>query len=370
MHCIVDCRIDESLQNNFLELNLWGKPSYVYVIDEAEQSGCFSHITVITQSDKIAKNCKRANIKIIRYFPEISGDVFIISGRAPCISAATIKKALFEYDGGEMISSHKEGEFHFDNETISFYAKTCNNAFNAFRILNKGVGKTYYYNVPDVEAVVINSVNEFELALILKKKQQNRNIVISMIKKRIEEKKLILSTSIAGKSICLIGHSQLDKWDIKNIVDYKVRNCAISGISSFEYNDFILAPKMLNCQADLFLIMHGTNDIVWDYTVDEMVSSIKKTIEYVRNNNACAPILFLSNIHTNGRLDRSNQIIDKLNTNLKEALKNQVIWVDMSFMDDEYGDLDALYTTDGLHINDVGYDALKKEVEKNILEIR
>lgn len=225
------------------------------------------------------------------------------------------------------------------------------------------------FNVPDNEAVVVNSVNEFELALILKKKQKNRDIVVSMVKQRIEEKRQILSASNGEKSICLIGHSQFDQWDISEIAGYNVRNCGIAGISSFEYNDFILSPKMLDCQADLFVIMHGTNDIVWDYTVDEIVVSIKETIEYVRNNNISAPVLFLSCIHTNGRMDRSNQVIDKLNAGLKEALEDQVVWIDTSFMDNKYGELDTLYTTDGLHISNAGYEVLKKEIEKVIKEI-
>ena len=80
-------------------------------------------------------------------------------------------------------------------------------------------------------------------------------------------------------------------------------------------------------------------------------------------------VLFLSCIHTNGRMDRSNQVIDKLNAGLKEALKNQVVWIDTSFMDNQYGELDTLCTTDGLHISNAGYEVLKKEIEKVIKEI-
>lgn len=45
------------------------------------------------------------------------------------------------------------------------------------------------------------------------------------------------------------------------------------------------------------------------------------------------------------------------------------MWIDTSFMDDKYGDLDTLYTTDGLHINNAGYEVLKTEIEKIVKEI-
>ena len=33
MHCIVDCRVDNDLSNNYLELSLWGKTCYSYVLE-------------------------------------------------------------------------------------------------------------------------------------------------------------------------------------------------------------------------------------------------------------------------------------------------------------------------------------------------
>ena len=79
-------------------------------------------------------------------------------------------------------------------------------SFNISQVTTRGGVKNEEnitpFNVPDKEAVVINSANEFELALILKKKQQNRDMVVSMVKQRIEEKRQILSDSNAEKSIC------------------------------------------------------------------------------------------------------------------------------------------------------------------------
>ena len=223
-----------------------------------------------------------------------------------------------------------------------------------------------FYPVPDKEAVVVNSENDFELALVLKKKQQNRSIVIQTIDRIIEEKEAVFAASVGKKSICFVGHSQLDQWKIDIIAGYKVRNCAVSGISSFEYEEKILNLDKLKCTDDIFLVMHGTNDIVWDYTIDEIVESIRKTINYIKGRNVASPVFFLSCLHVNGRLDRSNTRIDELNNTLKNALGSCVIWIDTSFMDDKFGNLDEAYTKDGLHISDKGYEVLKTEIENTI----
>ena len=203
---------------------------------------------------------------------------------------------------------------------------------------------------------------------MLKKKQDNRLIVTKTIDKIVAAKESVLNNSITGRSICLVGHSQLDQWAIDEIGGYRVRNCGISGISSFEYKEKILNLGKLNCDSDVFLVMHGTNDIVYDYTMDEIVESVKYTIGYIKNRNSAARILFLACLHVNGRLDRSNVKIDLLNSALKENLDN-IAWIDTSFMNDQYRNLDDRYTRDGLHINELGYEILQKAVEEKMKEI-
>ena len=229
--------------------------------------------------------------------------------------------------------------------------------------------KYAFYPVPDNEAVVINSTNDFELALVLKKKQQNRLFVIETINRTIKEKDSVLKNSLEEPSICFVGHSQLDQWSVQEIAGYRVRNCGISGISSFEYDEKILRQNILNCNANVFLVMHGTNDIVWDYSIQEIVDSIKNTINYIRKNNPKAPILFVSCLHVNGRLDRNNKRIDEMNSSLKSALGETVCWIDTSFMNDKYGKLDESYTKDGLHITDLGYNALLEKIQKTMEDI-
>lgn len=225
-----------------------------------------------------------------------------------------------------------------------------------------------FYPVRNKEGKEINTDNDLELAFILKMKEENRPQVLKNIDYIIDKKHQIISNPIPAKSVCFVGHSQLDQWEIDEISGYKVRNCAVSGISSFEYEEKILTTRLLNCEADWFIVMHGTNDIVWDYTIDEIVTSIKHTISYIKERTD-APIIFLSCIHVNGRLDRNNNRIDELNLKLRAEIGSNVEWVDTSFLDDNNGMLNKEYTKDGLHISDKGYEALLTEIVKTVKRI-
>lgn len=77
-----------------------------------------------------------------------------------------------------------------------------------------------------------------------------------MIDRIIPEKKSIFSGTNMWHQICFIGHSQLDQWNITEIRGYHVRNCGVSGIFSLEYNGKILQTGMINCEDDIFLVMH------------------------------------------------------------------------------------------------------------------
>lgn len=190
-----------------------------------------------------------------------------------------------------------------------------------------------------------------------------------MIDQIISEKLLLFSVPFVEKNICLIGSSQLEQWKVNGIAGYKVCNCAVSGITSFEYNEKIIDKNLLACETNAFLVIHRTNGAFLDYTINEMVESIKKNIDYLKKINPTAPIIFLSCLHVNGRIDRNNSRIDVLNKALKKAFDNSAVWIETSFMDDRYGYLDEAYTTAVLYITEAVYAQLKEEIEKTIKRI-
>lgn len=51
----VDCRVDERLENNFLTLNLCGKPVFLYVIEKLFKIKNNGKIYVLTNSAEVEK---------------------------------------------------------------------------------------------------------------------------------------------------------------------------------------------------------------------------------------------------------------------------------------------------------------------------
>lgn len=378
LFCYIDCRVDSLLSNDFLNLNLWGKPVYEYVIETVISSYVFEHIIVVTDSIKIKKALiedDRIAVQSDLFLPQQDSIVCIISGRAVMIKSDTIKRARFMFHGGIMYSTARREEFNYLSPRhfrsfIKGHVNSPNNAFTFYQIKDGEIKENPFtqFELDINETVVINTVNDFELSVVLKKKEENKRFLSRAILEGIEKKKGILSSGIDMQSICLVGHSQIDYWDIDYLAGYRVRNCGIAGISSFEYEKYILSKGLLDCSSEIFVIMHGTNDIVTEKTTEEIILSIQRSISYIREKNKKALIYFISCLHTNGRLDRNNREIDELNFELKKKIGNFVKWVDTSFMDDEFGELDARNTIDGLHLSDYGYKILQNQLEARLIE--
>lgn len=48
--CVVDCRKNKGLENDYFTLNVWGKPVFSYIVEECLEAGCFHSIYIITDS--------------------------------------------------------------------------------------------------------------------------------------------------------------------------------------------------------------------------------------------------------------------------------------------------------------------------------
>lgn len=254
---------------------------------------------------------------------------------------------------------------NFDWEEECFHKSVDFRVSPAF-IIDDGTDELSYFNIPEEESLVINTVNDFELGLVLMKKKLGRNLLTESILKRIEEKHDIFALCYDEDSVCLVGHSQFDNWECSEIAGLKVRNCGIRGISSVEYNRYILDKELLNCKAKTYIVMHGTNDIVYPYTDEFIIDSISHTFDYIVQRNPQAKIYFLTIANTNGRLDRSNKRIDQLNEKIISAFSQRVGIISTKPLSDQFGDLCSEYTLDGLHFSSKGYEYLMSIVEEAI----
>ena len=361
----IDCRSDKGDTNDFYTLSMWGKPCFEYVCDTVSETDIFAEKYLLTNSDKIKKLASKYDFKVTSQLPEDKSPKMLISGKAIFLTRETLVDAVSAYVGGHFLPIVGKVTTGVDFLEPSFNKSSQVEVVPAF-LIGDGTERISYFDLPQSEALVINSVNDFELALILMKKKLGRSLLTESILSRIQEKKDIFTQCDDENTICLVGHSQLDNWNCTEIAGKKVRNCGIRGISSVEYKQYILDRELLNCKANTYIVMHGTNDIVYPYTDEFIVDSIAQTFDYITQRNPKAKIYFLLISNTNGRLDRSNKRIDQLNKRLISAFSQQVTIIDTKPLSDMFGDLRSEYTLDGLHFSDEGYTHLKAIVEEAI----
>lgn len=200
----------------------------------------------------------------------------------------------------------------------------------------------------------------------------NKHLVIKeTVKKIIKDKMPILkNTANDTNTVCLIGHSQFHKWDIKELFGLKVRNCGVNGISMVEYREQILEKNLLKCNSKIYIIFGGTNDIIYDRTPKEILNELEMLVKYIKSqwggDEQGSNIYFIACFNVNSRYDRDNKTINELNSYLKTNLPQDVNWISGDEMNDKDGNLKAEYTIDGLHLSSLGYEKLKEILEKNI----
>ncbi|KGQ63372.1 GDSL-type esterase/lipase family protein [Gallibacterium anatis] len=227
--------------------------------------------------------------------------------------------------------------------------------------------KSLAFFMDKASSVDIDDRLDFEYFYFLTQQQNKAKILINNIKQRIEYKKEQFD-QIAD--ISFIGHSILDQWNIDSIEEKSINNLAISGISSEEYQRFILDSQILTKVGNIVILMMGTNDIVKEgWNNEKCLKSIQNIVNTLKRLNEKVKIYFLEITPIALRVDRNNQDIRNLNKYLKQYL-NSIIWVDLyeHFLD-KYGKLNLLFSHDGLHLNQNGYDKLynilSQELEKN-----
>ena len=202
----------------------------------------------------------------------------------------------------------------------------------------------------------------------IKKMSIKKSLVIKeTVKKIIKDKMPILkNTENDTNTVCLIGHSHFHKWNIDELFGLKVRNCGINGISAVEYREQILEKKLLNCNSKMYIIIGGTNDIVYNRTPKQILEELKILVKYIKSNDNNSNIYYIETLNVNGRYDRDNKTINELNSYIKENFPQGIKYITANEMNDENGNLKESYTDDGLHLSKSGYEKLKEILEKNI----
>jgi N-acylneuraminate cytidylyltransferase len=223
--------------------------------------------------------------------------------------------------------------------------------------------KAYFMNKED--SIDIDDSLDFEIAItILTKKNKEENLK-KAIKNRIQQKSNLFNES---KDITLIGNSLFDNWKIEKLSNNTVVNLGIAGISTKQYQEYILDENKIKHIANKTIIMTGTNDIVdKSLNFEDILNNINKLIESLLKINKNTKIYFIEIPSIAFRMDRNKEEIFRLNEYLKNNLDGRIKYIEVNEdMTDDFKNLKLEYTYDGLHFNEEGYKILEKILEKEI----
>ena len=223
--------------------------------------------------------------------------------------------------------------------------------------------KAYFMNKED--SIDIDDSLDFEIAItILNKKNKEENL-IKVIKNRIQQKNDLFNEA---KDITLIGNSLFDNWKIEKLNNNSVVNLGIAGISTKQYQEYILDENKIKHIANKTIIMTGTNDIVdKSLNFEDILNNINRLIESLLKINKNTKIYFIEIPSIAFRMDRNKEEIFRLNEYLKNNLDRRIKYIEVNEdMTDDFKNLKLEYTYDGLHFNEEGYKILEKILEKEI----
>ncbi|WGE91060.1 SGNH/GDSL hydrolase family protein [Actinobacillus genomosp. 1] len=174
--------------------------------------------------------------------------------------------------------------------------------------------------------------------------------------------------------ISLIGHSLFDMWsDWQTNLEFKgqtVANLAISGVSTRQYLDVIAKPQHIKKLGQSVFFFLGVNDIVKeaDYSPAQVMAWLLQIIQQIQplampNTRyfllEATPVRHISTV--------TNVQIQQLNAYLAEHCPTYLTFIRTfdAFTDHE-GNLNADFTTDGLHFNLQGYAVLRQLLESYV----
>ncbi|PQJ83304.1 cytidylyltransferase domain-containing protein [Aliivibrio sifiae] len=393
-------------------LMLLDKPLIAYTIEAAINSDLFSRVIVSTDSLEYKQISEQYGAEVIMRTAELASDTatsfmviedilqktcdfdyfVLLQPTSPFRNAKHIQQAvdLFEksVDTNFVVSmseSNKGADLikpidsdlslkHFDLD-FSNYRRQNNKEYSPngaiFIAKNDAYLQRKHFFGSDSLAYVMNKTDsvdiddrlDFELAISIQTNKNKKKILLDAIHKRIFEKKSMMHR---GLPITLIGHSIFDYWNVDTLNDQTVNNLGISGINSQEYLNFILDEKLITTVGDKVILFAGTNDIVIDgWAQDKTIDWITQTITKLMEINPFVQIYLLSVPPVRGRIDRCNNVIKELNSCLKRHFDNldNLVWVELSSsFYDEFGNLSAAFTHDGLHFSELAYQQLEREI--------
>ena len=397
-------------------LMLLDKPLMAYSIEAAIDSGCFERVIVSTDSleykaiaeqygaevifrdQELASDTATSFMVIEDVLSKVSGyDYFVLlQPTSPFRNAEHIQQAIKQFEQQPQMNflvsvceSNKSADLikpidedlslkYFDLD-FSNYRRQNSKEYTPNGAIFIGENQSYlnkkHFFGADSLAFIMNKSDsvdiddklDFELAICLQTQKNKKQILLNAIHQRIAEKCPQMSTAC---DITLIAHSIFDYWDVDKINGSLVNNLGIAGISSKEYIDFILNNNLISEIGNTVLLFSGTNDIIInDWQIEETVKWVTQIVDYLTVLNSDTNIYLLSVPPIRRRIDRSNTIVELLNKRLSTLSFEipNLKWIELSAgFYDEFGNLPADFTHDGLHFSEKAYQQLELELSQKL----
>ena len=147
-----------------------------------------------------------------------------------------------------------------------------------------------------------------------------------------------------------------------------------SGIEGNTTEDILndMKNRVYNYNPSKVFLLIGTNDLIHDMEVEEIVSNIEKIISEINNNEPQSEIYVESIYPVNDNLNedmvnvRNNEDIMKINEKIKAYCEaNDCTYINIyDILLDDDGNFSEEYTDDGLHPNSRGYEVITEELKK------
>ncbi len=201
---------------------------------------------------------------------------------------------------------------------------------------------------------------------------KNEDLNDSMSEQKDSYEKQLKELSDYYTTYLFLGDSITDFYDLdKYFEGMPVVNSGISGDTTLDILDN-MKERVYDYKPDKVILLIGTNDLIHNISVEEVISNIEEIITKIKENEPKADIYVQSIYPVNDNLDeemvsvRDNEDIMKINDSIEKYCQDHdCTYINMyDLLTDEDGNFNEEYTEDGLHPNDKCYEVITKELKK------
>lgn len=178
----------------------------------------------------------------------------------------------------------------------------------------------------------------------------------------------------AGKNaIIFLGDSQIEQCEwgelMAPLTDAPILNRGITGDQVSGVLQRL--PEINRHQPSRVFICAGINDLIFNRDYADIETDYHQIVLRLRAANPSAQIFIVSILPVNNQIRRigvSNNAVMEMNIRLQQIARYFAIpYVDLySRLTDSSGNLSALYSSDGIHLNADGYLVWRKLIEKHL----